>query len=80
MNEKSSKKNEQFPIEFPNRSNISKNAPITDVVEHETFPLELGSSRSKSGVSSPSFDNVAEVVATEIEPDKAEQTIHGRQM
>ncbi len=80
MNEKSSKKNEQFPIELPNRSNISKNAPIVDVVDNETFPLELGGSRHKSGVNSPSFDNVAEVVATEIEPDKAVQTTHGQQM
>ena len=79
MSKKSEKKNEQYPIELPTRSNLSKNSPIVDVLDNEIFPLEAGS-RHHSGVHIDSFDNISEVVATEIEPDKAEQTTHGQQM
>lgn len=79
MSKKSEKKNEQYPIELPSRSNTSKNSPIVDVVNNETYPLEVGS-RHHSGVHIESFNNISEVVTTEIEPDKAKQTTHGQQM
>ncbi|MEE0913045.1 MAG: hypothetical protein U0L76_00465 [Ruminococcus sp.] len=79
MSKKSSKKNEQYPVELPSRNSESKSSPIVDVVNNETYPLEVGA-RHHSGVHIESFDNIAEVVATEIEPDTAEQTTHGQQM
>lgn len=78
MSKKSDKRNEQYPIEFPSRNGDSKRSPIVDVVNNETFPLELSGSRHNSGVHIDSFDSISEVVATEIAPDTAEQTIHGR--
>ncbi len=80
MNKKSEKKNEQFPIELPSRSSETKRSPIVDVVENETYPLEFanGNMRHHSGVHIESFDNISEVVATEIDPDKEGQTIHGQ--
>lgn len=77
MSKKTEKKNEQYPIELPTRSNLSKNSPIVDVLDSEAFPLEVGS-RHHSGVQIESFDNISEVVATEISPDTEEQTIHGQ--
>ena len=78
MSKKSDKKHEQYPIELPSRNSETKRSPIVDVVNNETYPLELGSSRHQSGVHLDSFNSVAEVVATEIEPDTAGQTIHGQ--
>lgn len=78
MSKKTNRKNEQYPIELPSRSSETKRSPIVDVVNNETYPLELASSRHHSGVQIDSFNSVAEVIATEIEPDKAGQTIHGQ--
>ena len=78
MSKKSDKKHEQYPIELPSRNSETKRSPIVDVVNNETYPLELGNSRHHSGVHGDSFNSVAEVVATEIEPDTAGQTIHGQ--
>lgn len=78
MSKKSDKKHEQYPIEFPSRNSETKRSPIVDVVNNETYPLEFSSSRHQSGVHLDSFNSVAEVVATEIEPDTAGQTIHGQ--
>ncbi len=81
MSKKSDKKTEQFPIEFPSRSGEIKRSPIVDVVENEVFPMkaDIGSDgvRRQSGVQLGAFDNIAEVVATEISPDTAEQTTRG---
>lgn len=74
MNKESDNNKEQYPIEFPSRKNETKRSPIVDVVNNETFPLELSGSRHHSGVHIDSFNDVTEVVATEIEPDTAEQT------
>lgn len=78
MSNKSDKKKEKYPIEFPSRTGEIKRSPIVDVVNNETYPLELGSSRHNSGVQIDSMNSIAEVVATETEPDTAGQTIHGR--
>ena len=78
MSKKSDKKNEQYPIELPSRNSETKRSPIIDVVNNETYPLEFGNSRHQSGVHIDSFNSVAEVVATEIEPDTAGQTTHGQ--
>ena len=82
MDKKSEKKEEQYPIEFPSREDKAKHSPIVDVVEHEIFPMESGSEyqnvRKGSGVHYTP-DSIAEVVATEIAPDTAGQTIHGQQ-
>lgn len=76
-NTKSDKQSEQYPIELPSRNGGIKSSPIVDVVENEIFPMEVANChRSK-----PHFDtneDITEVVTTEIEPDKAEQTIHER--
>lgn len=78
MSKKSDKKHEQYPIELPSRNSETKHSPIIDVVNNETYPLEFGNSRHQSGVHIDSFNSVAEVVATEIEPDTAGQTTHGQ--
>ena len=78
MSKKSDKKHEQYPIELPSRKSETKRSPIIDVVNNETYPLEFGNSRHQSGVHIDSFNSVAEVVATEIEPDTAGQTTHGQ--
>lgn len=64
MSKKTERKNEQYPIELPTRSNISKNSPIVDVLDSEMFPLETGV-RHHSGVHT---NDISEVVATEVEP------------
>lgn len=79
---KNSKKEEQYPVEFPSREGKTTHSPIVDVTENEIYPMELDpanqNSRHHSGVHlSP--ENITEVVTTEIEPDMAEQTIHGQQ-
>lgn len=78
MSKKSDKKHEHYPIELPSRNSETKRSPIIDVVNNETYPLEFGNSRHQSGVHIDSFNSVAEVVATEIEPDTAGQTTHGQ--
>lgn len=78
MSKKSDKKHEQYPIELPSHNSETKRSPIVDVANNEIYPLELGSSRHHSGVHLDSFNSITEVVATEIEPDKAGQTIHGQ--
>lgn len=78
MSKKSDKKHEQYPIELPSRNSETKHSPIVDVVNNKTYPLEFGNSRHQSGVHIDSFNSVAEVVATEIEPDTAGQTTHGQ--
>ncbi len=77
LNKKTDNQNERYPIELPSRGNKTESSPIVDVVENETFPLEFANCHRGK----PHFDtneDVTEVVATEIESDKAEQTIHGR--
>ena len=65
MSKKAERKNEQYPIELPTRSNISKNSPIVDVLDSEVFPLETGI-RHHSGVHK---NDISEVVATEVHPN-----------
>ncbi len=77
MNRKESKRNERYPIELPSRNNGFEHSPIVDVTDSEIYPYELNSRRN--AVYQPN-ENISEVVATEIEPDSAVQTIHGRQM
>ncbi len=77
MNKKESKRNEHYPIELPSRNNGFEHSPIVDVTNDEIYPYELNSRRN--AVYQPN-ENISEVVATEIEPDLAEQTIHGQQM
>ena len=79
MSKKTSKKNEQYPVELPSRNSESKSSPIVDVVNNEIYPLEVGA-RHHSGVHIESFDNITEVVTTETGLDTAEQTTHGQQM
>lgn len=74
MSKKSKK--EQYPIEFPDRSNTSKNAPIVDVLDNETYPRQFNT-RHHSGVHIESFNDVAEVISTEINPEEAGVTDHG---
>lgn len=76
MSKDSKSKKDQYPVEFPNRSNTSKNAPIVDVLDNETYPFKLGT-RHHSGVHIESFDDVAEVISTEINPNDAGVTDHG---
>ena len=80
MSKKSDK--EQYPIEFPSRGNKSSHSPIVDVTENEISPMDVSSPYHNANHKSGAFelhDNITEVVATEIAPDKAEQTIHGQQ-
>lgn len=80
MSKKSDK--EQYPVEFPPRGNKASHSPIVDVTESEIFPMDVISPYQNANHKSGAFDavdNITEVVATEIAPDKAEQTIHGQQ-
>lgn len=80
MSKKSDK--EQYPVEFPPRGNKTSHSPIVDVTENEIFPMDVSSPYQNANHKSGAFDavdNITEVVATEIEPDTAEQTIHGQQ-
>lgn len=80
MSKKSDK--EQYPVEFPPRGNKASHSPIVDVTENEIFPMDVISPYQNANHKSGAFDavdNITEVVATEIEPDTAEQTIHGQQ-
>lgn len=77
MNKKESKRNEHYPIELPSRNNGFEHSPIVDVTDSEIYPYEVNSRRN--AVYQPS-ENISEVVATEIEPDLAGQTIHEQQM
>lgn len=80
MSKKSDK--EQYPVEFPPRGNKASHSPIVDVTENEIFPMDVSSPYHNANRKSGAFDsvdNITEVVATEIAPDKAEQTIHGQQ-
>ncbi len=86
MSKKSDKNKEQFPIEFPSRNFRSKQSPITDVVENETYPMEANSDknfdnvypRSNSGVHFTSYDNgitvfdnhIAHTIENEVYPHK----------
>ncbi len=75
-NKKSNDNSEkQFPVEFPSRNGKVENSPIVDnVTENEIFPMEFGNRngvRSQSGVQSPPYSNIAEVVATEINPEQS---------
>lgn len=76
MSKESKSKKEQYPVELPNRSNISKNSPIVDVLDNETYPFKLGT-RHNSGVHIESFDDISEVISTEINPEEAGVTDHG---
>lgn len=79
MSKKSDK--EQYPIEFPSRGNKVSHSPIVDVTENEIFPMNVSSPYQNANHKSGTFDlcdNITEVVATEIAPDKAKQTIHGQ--
>ena len=79
MSKKSDK--EQYPVEFPPRGNKASHSPIVDVTENEIFPMDVSSPYQNANHKSGAFDavdNITEVVATEIEPDKAGQTIHGQ--
>lgn len=73
MNTNNQKGKEQYPIEFPAREDKRSHSPITDVVEHEIYPMDFASSygnaRRGSGVQVP-CDNITEVVTTEIFPEK----------
>lgn len=80
MNKKTDK--EQYPVEFPSRGNKTGHSPIVDVTENEIFPMDVNSPYHNAKHKGGAFnfnDNITEVVATEIAPDKAEQTIHGQQ-
>ena len=80
MSKKSDK--EQYPVEFPPRGNKASHSPIVDVTENEIFTMDVSSPYQNANHKSGAFDavdNITEVVATEIAPDKAEQTIHGQQ-
>lgn len=80
MSKKSDK--EQYPVEFPSRNSKVSHSPIVDVTENEIFPMNVSSPYQNANHKSGAFDlqdNVTEVVATEIAPDMAEQTIHGQQ-
>ena len=80
MSNKSDK--EQYPVEFPPRGNKASHSPIVDVTENEIFPMDVSSPYQNANHKSGAFDavdNITEVVATEIAPDTAEQTIHGQQ-
>lgn len=73
---------EQYPVEFPSRGNKAGHSPIVDVTENEIFPMDVSSPYQNTNRKSGAFDlhdNITEVVATEIAPDMAEQTIHGQQ-
>lgn len=76
MSKNSKSKKEQYPIEFPDRSNTSKNAPIVDVLDNETYPRNFNT-RHHSGVHIESFDDVSEVISTEINPYDSRVTDHG---
>ena len=69
MSKDNDKKHEQYPIELPSRGTETKRSPIIDVVNNETYPLEVGGFRHHSGVQLDSLNSVTEVVATEIESD-----------
>lgn len=75
-NQNTEKKNEKYPVEFPSRSNQSKNSPIVDVTENEIYPLGFDRAQRNSG----SFNSVTEVIAADIEADTEEQTTHGQQI
>lgn len=80
MSKKSDK--EQYPVEFPSRGNKASHSPIVDVTENEIFPMNVNSPYQNANHQSGAFDvtdNITEVVATEIAPGTAEQTIHGQQ-
>ena len=77
MRKETERKNEKYPVELPSRSNETERSPIVDVIENEIYPLEFshsGSMRHQSGVHIQSFDNISEVIATEIEPDTEGRT------
>lgn len=81
MNKKNDKNYESYPVELPSRNNTIKRTPIVDTLDNEIYPMETEiNTRHQSGVHIQSFDDISEVVATEIEPEKAEQTIHEQHM
>jgi hypothetical protein len=68
---------EQYPIELPPHEQHSKHSPIVDVTENVIFPMEVDAVYKQPYKNNGlQIDNITEVVATEIEADKAEQTIH----
>lgn len=78
MSKETERKNEKYPVELPSRSNETERSPIVDVTENEIYPLEFSHSglnmRHQSGVHIKSFNDISEVIATEIEPGMEEQT------
>ena len=69
MHKKTERKNEKYPIELPSRNSGFEHSPIVDVVESEIYPYDV-ESRSHRNMHGENYENIAEVVATEIDPDR----------
>ncbi len=70
--ENRAKQDKQFPVELPSRQNSLESTPITDVVEHEAYPLRVDDTngiRNQSGVHVSTYDDITEVAAIDAVAD-----------